>query len=170
MGGCGTRGAPGSKLPFGITTFIVEVAGLTPGVAEPGDAAQVAPTKFVKQSIAIALLNDEFAGVGVMVAVYVAVPPGRTSRSTGTSVNEKSVAGGTLTVVGVVTESLVATRSVVAVEIVAVLLIMPTTVGRTTSVNVSGPPTVRLAMAQFTVPLAPTAGVVHVQPAGADKD
>ena len=68
-GGCQRPGAPGTKLVCGRVTVMFELAGLVPGVAELGDALQVAPGRFVKHVTAMAVLNEELAGSGVIVAV-----------------------------------------------------------------------------------------------------
>lgn len=72
------------------------------------------------------------------------------------------------TVVVAVCELLAALGSLVVELTVAVLLMEAAAPadGVTTSVNVADAPLARLGFVQVTVPFAPTAGVVHVQPAG----
>jgi hypothetical protein len=76
------------------------------------------------------------------------------------------------TVVVAVCELLAALESLVVAETVAVLLIdaAAAAVGVTTSVNTADAPLATLGFVQFTVPFAPTAGVVQVHPAGAASE
>jgi hypothetical protein len=63
------------------------------------------------------------------------------------------------------------TRSEVAAETVAVFVIMPLVPASTLTMSVNtAPPTASEAVEQDTVPVDPTAGVVHDQPAGDVSD
>ena len=76
------------------------------------------------------------------------------------------------TVVVAVCELLAALESLVVAETVAVLLMEAAAAaeGVTTSVNTADAPLAKLGFVHVTVPFAPTAGVEHVQPAGAASE
>jgi hypothetical protein len=76
------------------------------------------------------------------------------------------------TVVVAVCELFAALGSLVVAETVAVLLMdaAAAAVGVTTRVNTPDAPLATLGLVQETVPFAPTAGVVHVQPATGDSE
>jgi hypothetical protein len=125
----------------------------------------VVPAGSVSVNVALAaLLGPLF----VIVIVYEMLLPALTGSGESVLVSRRSAA--VATVVVAVAELLPGVGSVVADAAVAVLVIsVPAAVfdaTRTASVNCALP-AARLGFEHDTVPLAPTAGVVHVQPAGA---
>jgi hypothetical protein len=114
----------------------------------------------------------EFGPAFVTAIVKVAFELTRTSDAVDLVIERSDTAAATVVVA--VAELFPALRSAVPELIVAVfVMIEPTGAPEltcTTSVNVAGDAAIRVGFVAITVPLAPTAGAVTVQPAGAVKD